>query len=83
MRASFCHGSGIIMSIACGRERPAITSSSSTLSNAAVSLPPSRMIGRIVEVGAEHVGCEEGFAGLHPVDVAAERIDLAVVGDER
>ena len=41
------HGSGIIIKIACGSERPVITRNSSTLSKIAVSLPPSRMIGRI------------------------------------
>ena len=40
-------GSGIIMRIACGSDRPVITRNSSTLSKVAVSLPPSRMIGRI------------------------------------
>jgi hypothetical protein len=41
----FCHGSGIIISTACGSDRPAMTRNSSTLSNVAVSLPPSRMTG--------------------------------------
>jgi glutamate synthase (NADPH/NADH) large chain len=35
------------MRMACGSERPVITRNSSTLSKVAVSLPPSRMIGRI------------------------------------
>ena len=30
-------------------------------------------------VGAEEVGLDHGLAGLHPVDVPAERVDLAVV----
>ncbi len=47
MPSWFCHGSGIIISTACGSDRPDITSSSRTLSKIAVSLPPSRMIGRI------------------------------------
>ena len=34
------HGSGIIMSTACGSERPVMTRNSSTLSKVAVSLPP-------------------------------------------
>ncbi len=42
------HGSGIIMSSAWGSDRPAITRNSRTLSNVAVSLPPSRMTGRIL-----------------------------------
>ena len=41
------HGSGIIIRTACGSVRPAITSSSSTLSKVAVSLPPGRITGRI------------------------------------
>ena len=47
MPSWFCHGSGIIIRIACGSERPVMTRNSSTLSKVAVSLPPSRMIGRI------------------------------------
>ena len=39
------HGSGIIIIIACGSERPASTSSSSVLSNIAESLPLGSMIG--------------------------------------
>ena len=54
------HGSGIIISIACGSERPAITSSSSTLSNMAESLPPSPMIGQdLLEVVAEERRLEQ------------------------
>ena len=50
------HGSGIIIRIACGSERPVIARNSRTLSKVAVSLPPSRMIGRIFfEIVAEHV----------------------------
>ena len=47
MASLFCHGSGIIIRMACGSGRPAITSSSSTLSKIALSLPPSRTIGAI------------------------------------
>ena len=39
------HGSGIIIRSAWGSERPVITRNSRTLSNVAVSLPPSRMTG--------------------------------------
>ena len=39
------HGSGIIIRIACGSDRPVIVRNSSTLSNMAVSLPPSRITG--------------------------------------
>ena len=47
MLSWFDHGSGIIIIIACGSERPASTSSSSVLSNIAESLPFGLMIGRI------------------------------------
>ena len=82
MPSWFCHGSGIIISTACGSERPAITRNSSTLSKMAVSLPPSRMIGRIFfRSSPKHVRLEQRLARLHPVDVAAQRVDLAVVRD--
>ena len=68
--------------IACGRVRPASTSSSSTLSNVAESEPPGRTIGRtFCEVVAEQLGGELRLARAHPVDVAAQRVDLAVVRD--
>ena len=35
----------------------------------------------LAEVLAEQLGGELALAGAHPVDVAAERVDLAVVGD--
>jgi hypothetical protein len=35
----------------------------------------------LVEVGAEHRMGEHALAGVHPVDVAADGVDLAVVGD--
>ena len=47
MLSWFDHGSGIIIIMACGSERPASTSSSSVLSNIAESLPFGLMIGRI------------------------------------
>ena len=76
------HGSGIIIMTACGSERPARTSISRTLSNIAESLPVSSMIGRIFLIsGAEQVGGEHALAGVHPVDVAAQRVDFAVVAD--
>ena len=69
--------------MACGSERPAITRNSSTLSNVAVSLPPSRMIGRIFwRSSPKRSDGHQRFARLHPVDVAAQRVDLAVVRDE-
>ena len=36
----------------------------------------------LVEVGADQVGLHRAPAGIHPVDVAAHRVDLAVMGDE-
>ena len=39
------HGSGIIISTACGSVRPAMTRNSSTLSKVAVSLPPGVITG--------------------------------------
>ena len=83
MASLFCHGSGIIIRMACGSDRPAITSSSSTLSKIALSLPPSRTIGSdLLQILAEQIGLEQRLARLHPVDVAAQRVDLAVVRDE-
>ena len=35
----------------------------------------------LVEVGAKHGMREHALAGVHPVDVAANRVDFAVVGD--
>ena len=68
--------------MACGSDRPAMTRSSSTLSNVAVSLPPSRMIGRSLRRSSPNSGDRSRPSrALHPVDVAAQRVDLAVVGD--
>ena len=33
----------------------------------------------LLDIRVEQVGFEQAFAGMHPVDVAAQRIDLAVV----
>ena len=58
------HGSGIIIRMACGSERPVMTRNSSTLSNVAVSLPPSRMIGRIFfRSSPSSVGLEQRLRG--------------------
>ena len=35
----------------------------------------------LLQVVAEQLGGEHALAGVHPVDVAAQRVDLAVVGD--
>jgi hypothetical protein len=54
MDSCFAHGSGIIIIIACGSDRPARTSSSSTLSNIAESLPSASTIGQdLLDVVAE------------------------------
>ncbi len=45
MSSRFSHASGTIIISACGSERPASTSSSSTLSSVAESEPPGRTIG--------------------------------------
>ena len=58
------HGSGIIISTACGSERPAMTRNSSTLSKVAVSLPPGRMTGStLAQVVAEDARREQALAG--------------------
>ena len=67
---------------ACGSDRPAMTRNSSTLSKVAVSLPPSRMIGSIFFRSSPSTSdSQQRLAGAHPVDVAAQRVDLAVVRD--
>ena len=49
----------------------------------AVSLPPSRMIGSSFSRSSPNRSlCEQSLARSHPVDVAAQRVDLAVVRDE-
>ena len=61
---------------------PVITRNSRTLSKVAVSLPPSRMIGRIFfRSSPSSVRAQQPLARAHPVDVAAQRVDLAVVRD--
>ena len=76
------HGSGIIIRIACGSDRPVMTRNSSTLSKVAVSLPPSRMTGRIFFRSSPSTSdVEQPLARAHPVDVAGQRVDLAVVRD--
>jgi hypothetical protein len=57
-------------------------SSSRTLSNVAESEPPSRTIGMtLLRSRPEQRGGELRLARPHPVLVAHERVDLAVVGD--
>ena len=75
-------GSGIIIIMACGRDRPDRTRSPGTLSNIAESEPSGSMTGRsFLRSSPKSVGFEQRLAGVHPVDVAAQGVDLAVVGD--
>ena len=52
MLSWFDQGSGIIIMIACGSDRPARYSSSSVLSNIPESLPFGLMIGRILRMSS-------------------------------
>ena len=62
--------------------RPASTSSSSTRSKAAESELPSGISGRQrSRSGPNRVELQRRLAGPHPVDVAGEGVDLAVVGE--
>ena len=54
----FSQASGIIIISACGSDRPVDTSSSSALSNPAVSLAPSRMIGLSLAMSSPKSGDE-------------------------
>ena len=82
MVALFSHASGIIISTACGSVRPPRCSSSSTSSKDAESEAPGVQIGNTrarspgISVGGQH-----RLAGAHPVPVAADGVDLAVVRD--
>ena len=70
------------MDITCGRLRPASVSSSTALSSIAESLPPGVMIGKqLLDVVAEQRRRQHRLARVHPVDVAAQRVDFAVVAD--
>ena len=82
MPLCLAHGSGIIMTTACASGRPERTRNSRQLSNMAESLPSSWMTGlSLLDVLAEERRGELRLAGVHPVDVAAQGVDLAVVGD--
>jgi len=75
-------GSGTIIIIACGSSRPASASSSRTLSNIAESEP----VGvdhreDLHQILAEELRAHHRLARVHPVDVAAQGVDLAVVRD--
>ena len=77
----FSHASGIIISTAWGRVRPARCSSSSTSSNVAESLASGVQTGNARDRPRDSVGLEQRLAGPHPVAVAADGVDLAVVRD--
>ena len=63
-----------------GRLRPAITSSSRALSKMALSLPPSTRTGLIFWISvAEERRLQVRLPRPHVVDVAPQRVDLAVV----
>ena len=47
----------------------------------AESLPPGTMTGKSFSISSPKAGCEHRLAGVHPVDVAADGVDFAVVGD--
>ena len=85
MESWFSHASGIIISTECGRDRPPRCRSSRTSSKEAESEASGRA-DREDPVEAlsstEQVGDELGLAGHHPVAVALDRVDLAVVRDE-
>src|SRR3972149_4337592 len=73
------HGSGIIMSTAWGRGRPAITRNSRTLSKIAESLPPSSTMGRIfLRSGTSGGSHSASRARIHDRvhDVGIHRLDL-------
>ena len=77
------NASGIIIIIAWGMLRPARTSSSRVLSKQAESLPPGTRIGNRSLMLANDGTGQLRLAGPHRVAVAAEGVDLAVVGDAR
>ncbi len=81
--SAFSHASGTIISTACGRLRPPRCSSSSTSSKDAESLAASVQIGNSrLQIAGQQVGLEQRLASAHPVAVALDRVDLAVVRDE-
>jgi signal recognition particle GTPase len=76
------HGSGIIIIIACGSERPARYEQLERVVEhrrvAAVGVDDRE---ELLDVVAEQLALEQRLAGVHPVDVAAQGVDLAVVGE--
>ena len=74
------HAGGMSIASACRTSRPPRTSSSSALSSIAESEPDSSSTGCVERVV---VGAEVALARAHPVDVALDGVDLAVVAEER
>ena len=63
--------------------RPVISRNSSTLSNVPESLQSGSTIGKqLVQLVAKQLAFDDALAGLHPIRVAAERVDFAVVAHE-
>ena len=82
MSACVAHASGTSIIMTCGSERPPATRKSTTLSSDAESEPSGRMIGlKSSRCSSKSFAREERLARAHPVLVAAERVDLAVVRD--
>ena len=70
------------MAMACGRERPDMTSSSRALSKAAESLPPGSMMGKSFLISSPNSGeARTDWRACIQIDVAAQGVDFAVVGD--
>ena len=76
----FSHASGIIISTAWWSGRPPRWRSSSTSSNEAESLAPGVTIGKARSSPGIEVRGAQRLAGPHPVPVAGQGVDLAVVG---
>ena len=78
----FSQASGIIISIACGSERPPRCSSSTTSSKEAESDASGVQIGNSRSRSPGMTSrAQQRLSGPHPVAVALDGVDLAVVGD--
>jgi hypothetical protein len=73
MDSWFCHGSGIIMRIACGSERPFITRNSSTWSKVAESLSPSRVTGSTLRSSSSDMTAERHRASRARIQLMLPR----------
>ena len=70
---------GTSIDLTIGAARPARTSSSNTLSSAAKSEPPDCTTGLISSIWRRTIRGHPGLVGLHPVEIAGQRVDLAVM----